>query len=358
MTDSCTRRTSIKTVTLAGVTAGLAGIAANAGVAGNKGNAGAGGTVKVALVGCGGRGKGDLKNFQEACGIIGLRVEVVALADAFKDAVHAAGNSSMCRQQTVLCRIRCLPQGGTVGCGFVLLVTPPLIPPAASRSDAEGRQKRLHREAGRVDAPGCRKVIELGELAKAKGSAFQPARSAATRRATSRTRHSSTPAPSAKSRGVVSGTAPSRGSSDAGTVRAKPTTWPATGSTSPNSPATTSSSSTSTTSTSPSGSSAVPPVSALGFGGRARRETGNQFDFFSVDLDFGDDVHIHSQCRQISGSYSRVGEDVRAAPRASSSAAASSRATSITVPDPKADTENETVAGNVDMIRGVRAASR
>ncbi len=31
-------------------------------------------------------------------------------------------------------------------------------------------------------------------------------------------------------------------------------------------------------------------------------------DFFSVDLDFGDDVHIHSQCRQLAGSYGRIGE--------------------------------------------------
>jgi len=50
------------------------------------------------------------------------------------------------------------------------------------------------------------------------------------------------------------------------------------------------------------------PVSALGFGGRARRETGNQFDFFSIDYDFGDGVHIHSQCRQISGAHGAVGE--------------------------------------------------
>ena len=46
-------------------------------------------------------------------------------------------------------------------------------------------------------------------------------------------------------------------------------------------------------------------------GGRARRETGNQFDFFSVDIDYGDGVHIHSQCRQISGCYDRVGETFR-----------------------------------------------
>ncbi|MBN2452097.1 MAG: Gfo/Idh/MocA family oxidoreductase, partial [Lentisphaeria bacterium] len=51
-----------------------------------------------------------------------------------------------------------------------------------------------------------------------------------------------------------------------------------------------------------------PPVSALGFGGRARRKTGNQFDFFSVDLDYGDDAHIHSMCRQVNKCYGGVRE--------------------------------------------------
>jgi predicted dehydrogenase len=51
-----------------------------------------------------------------------------------------------------------------------------------------------------------------------------------------------------------------------------------------------------------------PPIAALGFGGRARRETGNQFDFFSVDYTYPDGVHIHSMCRQVNGCYSRVGE--------------------------------------------------
>jgi len=51
-----------------------------------------------------------------------------------------------------------------------------------------------------------------------------------------------------------------------------------------------------------------PPVTAIGFGGRARRMTGNQFDFFSIDFDYGDDIHIHSMCRQINGCYNRVSE--------------------------------------------------
>ena len=51
-----------------------------------------------------------------------------------------------------------------------------------------------------------------------------------------------------------------------------------------------------------------PPDNALGFGGRARRKTGNQFDFHSVDYDYGDGVRIHSMCRQINGTDGGVRE--------------------------------------------------
>ena len=51
-----------------------------------------------------------------------------------------------------------------------------------------------------------------------------------------------------------------------------------------------------------------PPVSAVGFGGRARRQTGDQFDFFSIDFDYDDSVHIHSMCRQVDKCYNAVRE--------------------------------------------------
>ena len=50
------------------------------------------------------------------------------------------------------------------------------------------------------------------------------------------------------------------------------------------------------------------PKKAVSFGMRARALTGNQYDFFSTELDYGDDVFIHSQCRQINGCYDGVGE--------------------------------------------------
>lgn len=52
------------------------------------------------------------------------------------------------------------------------------------------------------------------------------------------------------------------------------------------------------------------PVSATGFGGRHRRLTGDQFDFFNVDFDFGEGLHSQSSCRQIDGCENGIGEVV------------------------------------------------
>ena len=52
-----------------------------------------------------------------------------------------------------------------------------------------------------------------------------------------------------------------------------------------------------------------PPVSAVGFGGRAQRSAGDMYDFFSIDYDYGDGVHIHSMCRQVNSCWNWVGHD-------------------------------------------------
>ena len=46
---------------------------------------------------------------------------------------------------------------------------------------------------------------------------------------------------------------------------------------------------------------AAHPVSAVGFGFRAQRVAGNMYDFFSVDFEYPQGVHIHSMCRQVDG---------------------------------------------------------
>ena len=51
------------------------------------------------------------------------------------------------------------------------------------------------------------------------------------------------------------------------------------------------------------------PISAGGFGFRARRVAGNMYDFFSADLEYPNNIHIHSMCRQVGGCWDWVGED-------------------------------------------------
>jgi len=51
------------------------------------------------------------------------------------------------------------------------------------------------------------------------------------------------------------------------------------------------------------------PVSARGFGWRARRIAGNMYDFFSADLEYPNGIHIHSMCRQVGGCWDWVGEE-------------------------------------------------
>jgi myo-inositol 2-dehydrogenase / D-chiro-inositol 1-dehydrogenase len=50
------------------------------------------------------------------------------------------------------------------------------------------------------------------------------------------------------------------------------------------------------------------PVKALGFGGRHRRPTGDQYDHFSIDFVYDDNRHMHSMCRQIDGCTNNVSE--------------------------------------------------
>lgn len=50
------------------------------------------------------------------------------------------------------------------------------------------------------------------------------------------------------------------------------------------------------------------PVEAIGFGGQARRLTGDQYDFFSIDFDYGNGVSSHSMSRQIDDCANTLGE--------------------------------------------------
>ncbi len=50
------------------------------------------------------------------------------------------------------------------------------------------------------------------------------------------------------------------------------------------------------------------PVKAVGFGARHRRVTGNQYDFFSIDFEYENGLHLSSMSRQIDGCANNVSD--------------------------------------------------
>ena len=50
------------------------------------------------------------------------------------------------------------------------------------------------------------------------------------------------------------------------------------------------------------------PVNAVGMGARARRVTGDQYDFFAVDYEMENGIHMMSMCRQVDGCENNVSE--------------------------------------------------
>jgi len=268
--------------------------------------------IKLGLIGCGGRGKGAAGQFLQACKILGIEVEIVAVADVFQDRVQAAlsqFNIDALRGHSGYQAYQKVTQSDAE---FVIMATPPNFRPRHLEACVEAGKHCFIEKPVAVDPVGARKVIELGEIAKTKGLTIV----AGTQRRYDAKYQTAKAKIDAGAIGEIVGGGVSwngqvpwislrkPGQSDAHYLTRNWLNF-----------------------TELSGDHIVEqhvhqldvanwfigrtPVSFNGMGGRARRETGNQFDFFSVDMDYGDGVHIHSQCRQIAGCYNRIGESFR-----------------------------------------------
>ena len=265
---------------------------------------------KVGLIGCGGRGRGAAAGALEAGKIMGFDVRVVATADYFRDRALRAG------KQLNVPPERCF--GGPTSyqnlldtdVEIVLMVTAPLFRPLHLEAAVKAGKHVFIEKSVAVDPPGCRRVIAAGEEAVRKGLVVI---------AGTEMRHDWNHIKTHQAVAVEG----ALGRLYAGRVSfcighmfyrqpINPKTpddlvkswqnWIAL-----------------------SGDHLVeqhvhnidvanwfcggPPVSAVGFGGRSRRPAGDMYDFFSVDYDYGDGVHIHSMCRQVNGCWNWVGHD-------------------------------------------------
>ena len=309
--------------------------------------------IKVALIGCGGRGTGALGQFIAACKLLGAEAEVVALADAFEDRAMRLNETYKLPATKVFVGYDAYQKVMATDCAFVLMATPPAFRPVHFAAAVAAGKHCFVEKPVAVDPVGARAIIATGEEAKKKGLAVV----AGTQR-----RHDASymknkalidaGAIGALRGGVVqwNGTVPwvRRRAKDETDADYMNRNW--------------------LNFTELSGDHIVEqhihnvdvaiwflgrtPVSALGFGGRARRETGNMFDFFSVDYDFGDGVRIHSQCRQITGTTGRVGEFFTGASGSCFGSGKMFGQKQVDIPAIKLDTDDSMVQEHVDLIRG------
>lgn len=313
--------------------------------------------VKVALIGCGGRSNRDLPNFVEACRLLGLKAEIVALADAFQDKVETAAKKYEVGTDRCFVGYDAYRKVMETDAEYVIVATPPSFRPLHLAAIVEAGKHAMLEKPVAVDAPGCRKVIELGEKAREKNLAIVAGTQR--RHQGDYLRHKALIDAGAVGE-ILGGTVSWNGSvpwiwdrqggwTDAEYLTRNWLNW-----------------------TELSGDHICEqhvhnldvanwflgrtPVTAIGFGGRARRESGNQYDFFSVDLDYGDGVHIHSQCRQISGAYSRVGEFFRGT-EGEVHGGGKIEGREVAIPEITTLSDDGSLQEMVDLIQGVRDGS-
>jgi myo-inositol 2-dehydrogenase / D-chiro-inositol 1-dehydrogenase len=274
-------------------------------------------TIKVALVGCGGRGTGAARDCLEAGKVVNVNVKFTMLADVF--------DNRMARSREELAKLGVEVPGSGCLLGFaaykkvmesdvdlVLLATPPNFRPIHFAAAVAGGKHVFMEKPVAVDPAGCRAIIEAGKHADTKKLSVVTG----TQRRHERGYLAVAQAVKDGAIGKILG----------GTIHfclggGGPGLKPA---------------------ETPdwewmirhwggwcelSGDHIVEqhvhsidvmnwflgahPIRCVSFGGRAQRKGGNMYDFFSTDYEFSGGVHIHSLCRQVNGIWGRVGQSFR-----------------------------------------------
>jgi len=310
--------------------------------------------VKVAVIGCGGRSNRDIPNFVKACEMLGLEAEFVALADAFEDKAFAQADRYGIDRSKCIIGFDSYQKVAESDAEFVMLITPPIFRPLHLDLLVDAGKHVLMQKPVAVDAPGCRRVIEAGERAKKKGLAIL---AGTQRRHTLGYLSNAAKIKEGAIGEILGGTV--SWNSTVPWIRERQSDWSNADYLARNWL------NWSEMSGDHLGEQHVHnldvanwyldrlPLSAVGFGGRARRETGNNFDFFSLDLDYGDGVHIHSQCRQISGTYTRVGEFFRGS-KGSVQGGGKLKGVDVSIPEIKVQDNDGNVQGLYNWIVSAR----
>ncbi|MCC6353462.1 MAG: Gfo/Idh/MocA family oxidoreductase [Verrucomicrobiae bacterium] len=270
---------------------------------------GAGRLFKVGLIGSGRRACAAFANMRSAAQTLDVDIRLAAAHDYFLEQARAAAQKLGCDERFAFGGAAGYRKVLETGCEIVILAAPPVFRPVHVEAAVAAGKHIFAEKPVAVDPPGIRRFLAAAAAARAKGLAL----AAGTQR-----RHQASYLRQVRALRegglgrILGGTVywcQARGSirprretdTNAGYMANNWMNW-----------------------AEMSGDHIVeqhvhnidvanwfigrPPRAAIGVGARLRRPTGNQYDFFSVDYDYGEGLHIHSLSRQIPGCYSRIGE--------------------------------------------------
>jgi len=302
------RRDFMKSAAAAGAVGGLTLLGATA--------KGQGKVLKAGLVGCGNRGRGAIINHLEAAKFLNTEVQVVALADLYPKPLEQT-RERLKQDKIDVPDNRCFAGFDGYkklidsGADVVLLATPPVFRPLHFETAVKAGKHVFMEKPVCVDPVGGQRIIAAGEAAKGKGLAVV----AGTQR-----RHQQVYLAGKKLlddgvMGTIWGGAVYWCGASSWINKREPgwsdidyimKNW--------------------INFAEMSGDHIIEqhvhnldvmvwflgslPTFAVAVGGRARRQTGDQYDFFSVDYNFKNGVHVQSLCRQVNGAWSREGEEL------------------------------------------------
>src|SRR5438067_1804763 len=177
------RRDFLKASAAAAGAATIAGLTPTAFAAGND-------TIKVGLIGCGGRGRGaveDILKAEKAINGDSPKVEIVAVADVFKkkaqEAAEAFTNPKHKTYGPFVKQVKVTPETTfdgldayqkllNAGVDLVILATPPGFRPIHLAAAIKAGKHIFCEKPVAVDATGARKCLELAEESKRKNLAI------------------------------------------------------------------------------------------------------------------------------------------------------------------------------------------
>jgi myo-inositol 2-dehydrogenase/D-chiro-inositol 1-dehydrogenase len=261
--------------------------------------------LKAGLIGCGGRGTGAAVNFLDA----GPNLQIVALADVFPDRIEEARKQLKENRGQEIADSRCytgfdayqklLDSGGV---DVVLHATPPHFRPMHMAAVIDAKKHLFMEKPVAVDVPGARAVMQTAERAANLGLSIMTgtqlrrdlARMEVQRRVRAGAIGDIRSVRAIRNQGALWYRVPQPGWSDMEYQIRDWVNWAWL-----------------------SGDIIVEqhihhldamlwvlgktPSKATGMGAHVRRATGDQYDFFSVDYEYDDSIHMHSTIRQLNG---------------------------------------------------------